>query len=118
MSNDGLMSCTGALVADAMPHTDWLDLADAVTALRRQLEEARTRAVDSPIKLSVEEVTVEFGLELQRSAKGDGAFRFGVVSVGGGGERARRATHTVTLKLGARTDAGGSVDVSDEDDEL
>lgn len=101
-----------------MPHTDWLDLADALTALRGQLAEARMRAADSPIKLSVEEVTVEFGLELQRSAKGDGAFRFGVVSAGGGGERARRATHTVTLKLAAHTDTGGPVDVSDEDDGL
>ena len=66
---------------------EWLDLADALTALREQLIEAQERALGSPIRLSVEEVTVELGLELQRSAKGDGGLRFGVVSMGGSGER-------------------------------
>lgn len=112
------VNSTGVLVADAAEHTDWLDLADALTALREQLAEARMRASGSPVRLSVEEVTVEFGLELQRSAKGDGAFRFGVVGAGGGGERARRTTHTVTLRLAARTDEDGPVDVSDVDDDV
>ncbi|MCZ0988317.1 trypco2 family protein [Streptomyces diastatochromogenes] len=104
-------------MADAQAHTDWLDLADALTALREQLAEAKVRGSGSPVRLSVEEVTVEFGLELQRSAKGDGGFRFGVVSAGAHGERARRTTHTVTLRLAARTEAGGPVDVNDVDDD-
>jgi len=96
---------------------EWLDLADALTALREQLIEAQERALGSPIRLSVEEVTVELGLELQRSAKGDGGLRFGVVSMGGSGERSRHATHTVSVRLSARTDDGEPVDVSDKDDE-
>lgn len=96
---------------------DWLDVADALTALRSQLAEAQARAWDGAIHLSVEEVTIEFGLELQRSAKGNGEFRFGVVSLGGGGERGRRATHKVSLRLKAHTDDGGPVDIRDEDDE-
>jgi hypothetical protein len=102
-------------MADGVP-TEWLDLADALSALRGQLAEAQQRAWRSPIHLSVEEVTVEFGLELQRSAKADGGLRFGVVSVGGSGERARGATHKVSVRLSAHTDDGGFVEVSDEDD--
>ena len=105
-------------MADPTTDTHWLDLADALTALRDQLVEAQVRAALSPVKMSVDEVTVEFALELQRSAKRDGAFRFGVVSGGAGGEQARRATHRVSLKLSARTLEGGSVDVNDEDDDM
>lgn len=97
---------------------DWLDLADALSALHEQLAEAQFRSLDSPIRFSVEEVTVEFGMELQRSARGDGGLRFGVVSVAGGGERVRRGTHTVSLRLSAHTDTGGVVDVSDQDDDV
>lgn len=103
-------------MTEASSHGDWLDLADALAALHKQLAEAQARAANSLIRLTVDEVTVEFGLELHRAAKGDGQLRFGVVSVGGGGERGRRATHNVTLKLSALTDAGGPVNVNDEDD--
>jgi hypothetical protein len=96
---------------------DWLDMADALTALRGQLAEAQARAWDGAIHLSVDEVTIEFGLELQRTAKGNGEFRFGVVSLGGGGERGRRATHKVSLRLKAHTDDGEPVDIRDEDDD-
>lgn len=101
----------------ARTHTDWLDLADALTALREQLAESRTRAAGSPVRLTVEEVTVEFGLELQRSARAEGGFRFGVVSASAQGEGARRTTHTVTLRLAARSDTGGPVDVNDLDED-
>lgn len=93
---------------------DWLDLADAVTALRGQLAEAQRRAAGDPIRFGITEITMEFGLELVRSAKGDGGLRFGVVSAGLGGERARKATHTITLKLSAHDDDGGPVDIGDD----
>ncbi|MGH9212433.1 MAG: trypco2 family protein [Acidimicrobiales bacterium] len=101
-------------MTDGTP-TEWLDLADALNALRGQLVEAQQRVGHSPIHLSVEEVTVELGLELHRSAKGGGGLRFGVVSLDGSGERARRATHRVSVRLTAHTDEGGLVEVSDED---
>ncbi|MFE7561970.1 trypco2 family protein [Kitasatospora sp. NPDC057500] len=96
---------------------DWLDLADALSALHEQLGEARLRAADSPIRLSVEEVTVEFGMELRRLARGDGGLRFGVVSAGGGVERTSVGTHRVTLRLNARTESGEPLDVADRDDD-
>jgi Trypsin-co-occurring domain 2 len=95
--------------------SDWLDLADAVDALREQLAEAQYRAADSTIRFAISEITMQFGVELVRSARGDGGLRFGVVSVGVAGEHARHATHTITLKLAAHTDAGGGVDVSDDE---
>lgn len=98
-------------------YSDWLDLADVLTALHEQLAEAQIRAAGSPIRFSVEEVTVELGMELQRSANGNGGLRFGVVSLSGGGERARHGTHTVSLRLNAHTDTGEVVDVADLDDD-
>lgn len=92
----------------------WLDVADAVAALRGQLAEAQLRAADDPIRFSVTEITMEFGLELVHSAKADGGLRFGVVSAGASGERARKATHTVTLKLAAHTPSGAAVDIGDD----
>jgi NTP-dependent ternary system trypsin peptidase co-occuring protein len=103
-------------MADKGP-AEWLDLADALTALRDQLAEAQARAYYSPIHLSVEEVTIEFGLELQRSAHANGGLRFGVVSVDGSGQRDRKATHTVTVRLTAHGEDGAPVDVSDVDDD-
>jgi hypothetical protein len=95
--------------------TAWLDLADAVTALRNQLAEAQRRGAGDPIRLGISEITMQFGLELVRSAKGDGGLRFGVVSVGAGGEHARKATHTVSLKLSAYGDDGSPVDIGDDE---
>ncbi len=96
-------------------HGDWLDLADAVDALRRQLAEAQVRAADSAIHFSITEITMEFGLELVHSVRGDAGLRFGVVSVGAAGERAKQATHTVVVKLSAHTESGGAVNVSDDE---
>ena len=94
---------------------DWLDLADAVTALRSQLAEAQRRAAGSSLRLSVDEITMEFGLELVREAGADGGLRFAVVSVGASGKQARQVTHTVTVKLSARQDDGSGVDINDDE---
>lgn len=61
-------------------------------------------------------MTVEFGMELRRSACGDGALRFGVVSAGGGAEGTSVGTHRVTLRLNALTESGEPLDVDDRGD--
>ncbi|MFF5403707.1 trypco2 family protein [Streptomyces misionensis] len=97
---------------------DWLDLADAVTLLREQILTARDRAGTSEVRFEIENVTVEFELELLRSRSAGGALRFGVIGVDGKGETSGRTTHRVSLTLlprGARS-GGGPVEIRDLDD--
>ncbi|MEW1864222.1 hypothetical protein OG896_36290 [Streptomyces sp. NBC_00669] len=97
---------------------DWLDLADAITLLRRQVAEAQRRVAtdgDDGVHLSLGEITLELGMELTGSRKADAGLRFAVVSVGGGAERTRQATHKVTVRLDARGADHAPVNVSDEE---
>ncbi|MFD9795982.1 trypco2 family protein [Streptomyces sp. NPDC059070] len=100
---------------------DALDLADAITLLRDQVAEAQRRigadaAGDFGVRFALGEITLELGLELTRTRGRDGALRFGAVSLGGKRENARKATHTLTVRLTPHLPDGGDVDVSDEDD--
>lgn len=52
---------------------DWLDLADAVGLLRDQVLEARRRAGASEVRFEIDNVTVEFELELARSRSAGGS---------------------------------------------
>lgn len=54
-------------------------------------------------------------MELTGSRKADAGLRFAVVSVGGGAERTRQATHKVTVRLDARGADHAPVNVSDEE---
>ncbi|MDT0612029.1 trypco2 family protein [Streptomyces lancefieldiae] len=94
---------------------DWLDLADAVGLLRDQILEARRRAGTSEVRFEIDNVTVEFELELARSRAAGGELRFGVVGVNGKGESSERKTHRVSLALLPRT-GGGPVEIRDIDD--
>ncbi|MGW3957845.1 trypco2 family protein [Streptomyces sp. NPDC004752] len=100
-----------------------LDLADAITLLRKQITEAQARVAgvggsggqDQGVLFSLGEITVELGMELTRARGMDGGLRFGVVSLGGKKESARKATHTVTVQLKPHRPGGGDIDVSDEE---
>ena len=97
---------------------DWMDLADAITLLRGQIAQAQTRlaaAGDRGVVFGLGEITLELGVELARTRGGDGSLRFGVVGLGTKGERARKATHTVTVSLTARRPDGRPVNVADEE---
>ncbi|HEV7651064.1 MAG TPA: trypco2 family protein [Actinophytocola sp.] len=93
----------------------WLDLADAIEVLRRQLAEAQVRGQDSPLRFVVGEITAEFEIELVRAKNGGGALRFGVVEADARRERSTRSTQRVTLRLNPERRGGGDVVVNDDE---
>ncbi|MEU8383874.1 trypco2 family protein [Streptosporangium sp. NPDC048865] len=99
-----------------MSDSEWVGLDDAITALRRQLDEARERGADEDLRFALGEVTVEFGVEIRKEGASDAGVRLGVVSMGAKGTVAKNVTHKVTIKMTPRTGAGESVDVGDRDD--
>ncbi|MEU9454485.1 trypco2 family protein [Streptomyces sp. NPDC048277] len=97
-----------------------LDLADAITLLRSQVAQAQARIAgangeDQGVLFSLGDITVELGMELTHTRGMDGGLRFGVVSLGGRKDSARKATHTVTVHLRPHRPGGGDIDVSDEE---
>ncbi|WP_369392397.1 trypco2 family protein [Streptomyces sp. CG1] len=100
-----------------------LDLADAITLLRKQVAEAQARITDTGganaqhqgVLFTLGEITVELGMELTHARVTDGGLRFSVVSLGGKKESAHKATHTVTVQLKPHRPGGGDIDVSDEE---
>ncbi|MFI6933473.1 trypco2 family protein [Streptomyces sp. NPDC050287] len=92
---------------------DWLDLADAIEVLRSQLSEAQRRGQDSSLRFVLGEITAEFEIELVRAKNGGGTLRFGVVEADARGERSRRSTQRVTLRLNPERRGGGDVAVGD-----
>ncbi|MGW4649085.1 trypco2 family protein [Kitasatospora sp. NPDC004289] len=98
---------------------EWMDLADAVALLRRQIAQAQRQAAESPaddsdVRFAVGEITLELGMELTGTRSVNGGLRFAVVSAGGKAERASKATHKVTVKLTPQDGAGEVVFVRDE----
>ncbi|MEU8517878.1 trypco2 family protein [Kitasatospora sp. NPDC048722] len=101
----------------AEPNGDWLDLADAVDLLRRQIVEARRRAGSSPVRFEIGDITVDFELELTRTRGGGGELRFGVLGANGKAERTERGTHRISLTLHPHTADGGDVEILDLDED-
>ncbi|MGI5341285.1 trypco2 family protein [Streptomyces sp. CA-181903] len=92
---------------------EWLDLADAIALLRRQVAEARARVAEGEeVRFGLGEITLELGLELTRTRGADGGLRFAVAELGGRTESARKATHTVTVRLAPQSAAGEPLLVS------
>ncbi|MFD9124547.1 trypco2 family protein [Kitasatospora sp. NPDC059571] len=100
---------------------EWMDLADAIALLREQIAEAQDRIAHplSPshqgVLFTLGEITLDLGLELTSAKGANGGLRWSVISLGGKKESARKATHTVTVKLQPHLPGGGDIDVSDEE---
>ncbi|MEY9855065.1 hypothetical protein ABH935_000664 [Catenulispora sp. GAS73] len=98
----------------------WLDLADAIALLRKQIAQAQEQlsapaSGDQGVLFTVGEVTLELGLELTGSKGTKGDLRWGVIAVGGTKDNGQKATHTVTVKLAPHRPGGGDIDVSDDE---
>ena len=81
-------------------------LADAVKALRAELTSAMAEGTDQALRFELGPVEMEFLLEVNREAGGQGGVRFWVVSLGGSGSVAHGSTHRVTLQLVPKTSSG------------
>lgn len=103
----------GVAVAEPEVPAAGLGLADYLTDLRAELDEAHSRAAGSSLRLGVDEVTVtlEVAVTTDRKASGSGKLsaRFWVLNaeVGAGGERSsqRVATQQLTLTLKPRVES-------------
>jgi hypothetical protein len=89
-------------------------LADAVRALRAELNRAIEQGRDEALRFELGKVEMEFGLEIGKESAGDAGIRFWVVSLGAKHGRTSAATHRVTIELTPRID-GRSPEIADEE---
>ncbi|MFC8271396.1 trypco2 family protein [Streptomyces sp. NPDC057271] len=91
----------------------WVDLSDAITAVREEIRTAMSAGQDSPVRFGGGKVELEFSLAVRR--EGQGKVRVNVLSAGveaGGGVSSERLNRVqVTFDLVGRD--GKPVDVSD-----
>jgi hypothetical protein len=74
-------------------------LLDAVTALRSELSESILAAAGEQLRFAVGEITLEFQVEVERTARGSGGINFWVVQLSGEGSRTSTTTHTISIPL-------------------
>ena len=77
----------------------WIGLADAVRALRRELDVARAEGAADRVRFALGPVEVEFALTVARDAEADAGVRFGVVSIGAKGSISSESAHRLKLVL-------------------
>jgi len=106
-------------MSDRSDSVDGLGLAEAISALRDELLEARRQGADSDIQLPVESMTVELTIRATRSADGRAGFKVPIVDfeLGGGGSREWGSEQTMTVVFGGPVDRDGNpVKVASADD--
>ena len=95
---------------------DWVGLADAIAALRRELTAAMAAGKDSALRFGLGPVEMEFLLDITREGGGEAGVRFWVVTVGAKGSIASASTHRVKLSLQPQDRHGRQLDIADTED--
>ncbi|MFF0518417.1 trypco2 family protein [Actinomadura nitritigenes] len=95
-----------------MADKDWLDLADVVRALRRELAEAAAEGAAADVHFEVGPVEMEFLVDVKREGGADAGVRFGVVSFGGKGSVISGSAHRLKLVLTPKDGEGRPPQVS------
>jgi len=83
-------------------------LADAVKALRAELNEAMAAAQGEQLRFEVGNVTMEFAVQVTTDATATAGERFWMVELGGSGSASRIASHAVTREMTPRTSSGST----------
>jgi len=91
-----------------------IPLADAIRALRRELEQAVHEGTDEDLRFTLGPVELELQVAASTEVGGKAGISFWLVTVGGGGRRTSAATHTVKLSLKPIGPEGGDVIVHSE----
>ena len=86
-----------------------IGLQEAFAALRRELSEAILAAANESLRFQVDDITLQFQVEVERTTAGGGGIRFWVVELGGKHTATSTATHTVTIPLKPVRKDGGPV---------
>lgn len=97
-----------------MADGDWLDLADVVHALRRELAEATAEGADAEVRFELGPVELEFLVDVKRDGGADAGVRFGVVSFGAKGGVTSGSTHRLKLTLTPKDSYGRAPHVAGE----
>ncbi|MFF0744114.1 trypco2 family protein [Streptomyces sp. NPDC004111] len=101
-------------MADDSEHEfDGIELADAVESVRKQLLAASAQGVGKEITFTVEDIQMEFTVELRKELKGGLKVKAWVVEAGADAGRSTGSTHKVSLTLKPKVaETGESLDVS------
>ena len=76
-----------------------IGLQEAITALRTELIESIVASQGERLRFEVGEITMEFQIEVERSAEAKGGIKFWVVDLGGGGAAKDKNVHKVVIPL-------------------
>ncbi|MEV6791004.1 trypco2 family protein [Streptomyces sp. NPDC051320] len=79
--------------------TSGIGLADLISEVRAELEEAQRRVGTSNLRLGVQKVGLEITVQVGRELGGSGKLRLGVVTAGGGGSVTRENSHRIQIEL-------------------
>lgn len=93
----------------------WVGLSDAIAALRRELNTARTAGKDDNLRFGLGPVEMEFLLEVKREGGGEAGVRIGVVTIGAKGGVSKASTHRVKLVLNPQDRHGRPAEIADEE---
>jgi NTP-dependent ternary system trypsin peptidase co-occuring protein len=94
----------------ALPATG---LAEAITALRRELVDAERSGRGEDIRFRIGPVELEFAVEITKEGTGEAGVRFWVLDMGAKGSVTRGDVHRVSLTLQPVSAAGGDLEISD-----
>jgi hypothetical protein len=100
-------------MADAAEGSD-LALADAIEALRGELEKAVAAGEGERLRFALGPVEMEFEVAISKGRSGKGGIAFWVITLGGEASRTSSTTHRVKLTLQPRSGSNGDVLVHDE----
>lgn len=76
-----------------------IGLQEAIAALRAELIESVVASQGERLRFEVGEITMEFQIEVERSAEAKGGIQFWVVELGGGGAVKDKDMHKVVVPL-------------------
>ena len=92
----------------------WIDLSDAISAVRRELAQAKLEGAGESIRFELGVVELELLLEARRDRSGDAGVKFGV-SLGGRRGSSSASSHRVKLSLTPTATGGSSIEIKDDD---
>lgn len=87
---------------------DGTELSEAIRAVRAGLALAQQDGDGSPVRFTVKDIVLDLGIEIRHTASAGGGVKAFVVSADARGERARTATHRMTLTLQVEEDTAGN----------
>jgi hypothetical protein len=90
-----------------------IPLADLIDAVRGELEESASRALNQDLQFEVQEVNLEVEVVTTGTREGQGGLQIWVLTLGAKGSKSNAATHKITLKMNAVGPGGTRYQVKD-----